>query len=81
MDDVDDETHPLVLPEVPIVMPDGELPVVREGTIGGMPAYEAEVIVEFPKMQLVSPRSIGVIDGIGTKPNAEAPAKKKGRKR
>lgn len=42
MDDVDDETHPLILPDVPIVMPKGELPVVREGTIGGIPAYEAE---------------------------------------
>lgn len=38
----DDETHPLFLPDVPLVMPKGELPVVREGTIGGIPAYKAD---------------------------------------
>ena len=42
MDDVDDEPQPLVLPDVPIVLPEGDLPVVREGTLGGIPAYEAE---------------------------------------
>ena len=42
-DDVDDETHPLILTEVPIVMPSRDLPVVREGTIAGIPAYEADI--------------------------------------
>lgn len=41
-DEVTDETHPLVLLEVPIVMPVGALPIVREGTLGGIPAYEAD---------------------------------------
>ncbi len=40
-DDAIDETHSLMLPEVPIVMPAGALPVVRDGTMSGVPAYEA----------------------------------------
>ena len=39
---IDSDTHPLTLPDTPIVMPAGELPVVREGTVGGIPAYEAD---------------------------------------
>ncbi len=42
MDDVEHETHPLLLPEVPIVMPSGEIPIARDGTIGGIQAYEAD---------------------------------------
>lgn len=42
MSDDPEELHPLILPDVPIVMPQGELPVVREGTIGGIPAYEPD---------------------------------------
>lgn len=30
------------MPEERIVMPAGELPVVRDGTVGGIPAYEAD---------------------------------------
>lgn len=42
-DEVNEEFHPLVLPDAPIVMPTGALlPVVREGTVGGIPAYEAD---------------------------------------
>lgn len=41
-DEEQNETHALVLPEVSIVMPTGALPVVREGTVGGIPAYEAD---------------------------------------
>lgn len=44
MTDDPEELHPLILPDVPIVMPQGELPVAREGTIGGIPAYEADVL-------------------------------------
>lgn len=39
---VEEEIHPLILPDVPIVMPKGELPVERDGTIGGIPAYEGD---------------------------------------
>jgi len=39
--DESDETHDVTLPDVAIVIPDGPLPVVREGTIGGIPAYES----------------------------------------
>ena len=44
-DEPEDETHPLVLPDQPIVMPT-ELPVARDGTIGGIPAYEADTEVK-----------------------------------
>ena len=56
-----DEFHALVLSEVPLVMPNGELPVIREGTIGGIPAYEADP----PKLKpakLVKKR--GVLNGL-----------------
>lgn len=45
-DEVNEEFHPLVLPDVPIVMPAGALPVVRDGTVGGIPAYEADHTIE-----------------------------------
>ncbi len=51
MDDVENETHPLLLPDTPIVMPSGEIPVARDGTIGGIPAYEAD-----EKHEVVAPR-------------------------
>ena len=65
-DDVDDETHPLILTDVPIVMPSGDLPVVREGTIAGIPAYEATIIVPLPRLEAVSPSMCCIIDNIGT---------------
>ena len=38
-----DEMHALLLPDVEIVMPSGDTPVVRDGTRGGIPAYEADL--------------------------------------
>ena len=63
----DEETHALMLPDVPITMPPGELPLVRPDTIGGIPAYEADTpppIVEKPK----------------PKPKKKMPLKKKARR-
>lgn len=54
-DEEQNETHALVLPEVSIVMPTGALPVVREGTVGGIPAYEADPPKTVPVMPNVHP--------------------------
>lgn len=36
----DNDFHPLIAPVDTLVMPTGELPVVRDGTVGGVPSYE-----------------------------------------
>ena len=37
-----DDTHALFLAPVEIQMPSGELPVARDGTMGGVPSYQAD---------------------------------------
>lgn len=74
----ENETHALILPEVPIVMPSGELPVVRAGTVGGIPAYEADPLKQ-PTYE--SNLKLTRKDNILTMKAVKSLAKKKGRKR